>query len=60
MSGAVERDGMTIVPLKLYFNKGTRQGRLAIARQRELPISGNRRKRSWDRSAGGSAPGVTP
>jgi SsrA-binding protein len=54
MSGAVERDGMTIVPLKLYFNdKGRAKVELAIARGKKLHDKREtERKRSWDRERG--------
>ena len=54
MSGAVERDGMTIVPLKLYFNdNGRAKVELAIARGKKLHDKREtERKRSWDRERG--------
>jgi SsrA-binding protein len=54
LSGAVERDGMTIVPLKLYFNdKGRAKVELAIARGKKLHDKREtERKRSWDRERG--------
>jgi SsrA-binding protein len=54
MSGAVEREGMTIVPLKLYFNdKGRAKVELAIARGKKLHDKREtERKRSWDRERG--------
>jgi SsrA-binding protein len=54
MSGAVERDGMTIVPLKLYFNDtGRAKVELAIARGKKLHDKREtERKRSWDRERG--------
>src|SRR3974390_946011 len=51
LAGAVEREGMTIVPLKLYFNdKGRAKVELAIARGKKLHDKREtERKRSWDR-----------
>jgi SsrA-binding protein len=52
--GAVERDGMTLVPLKLYFNeKGRAKIELALARGKKLyDKRDTERKRSWDRERG--------
>jgi len=49
--GAVERDGMTLVPLKLYFNeKGRAKIELALARGKKLyDKRDTEKKRSWDR-----------
>jgi SsrA-binding protein len=49
--GAVEREGMTLVPLKLYFNeKGRAKVELALARGKKLHDKREtERKRSWDR-----------
>ncbi len=54
LAGAVEREGMTIVPLKLYFNdKGRAKIELAIARGKKLHDKREtERKRSWDRERG--------
>ena len=48
---AVEREGMTIVPLKLYFNeKGRAKIELAVARGKKLHDKREtEKKRSWDR-----------
>ena len=48
---AVDREGMTIVPLKLYFNeKGRAKIELAIARGKKLHDKRETdKKRSWDR-----------
>jgi SsrA-binding protein len=48
---AVEREGMTIVPLKLYFNeKGRAKVELAVARGKKLHDKREtEKKRSWDR-----------
>jgi SsrA-binding protein len=52
--GSVQRDGLTIIPLKLYFNeKGRAKLELALARGKTL---GDKRetekKRDWDREKG--------
>jgi SsrA-binding protein len=51
LSGAVDREGMTIVPLKLYFNeKGRAKLEIAVARGKKLHDKRETdRKRSWDR-----------
>ena len=51
---AVEREGMTIVPLKLYFNeKGRAKVELAVARGKKLHDKRETdKKRSWDRERG--------
>jgi SsrA-binding protein len=51
LAGAVEREGMTIVPLKLYFNeKGRAKLEIAVARGKKLHDKREtERKRSWDR-----------
>ena len=52
--GAVEREGMTLVPLKLYFNeKGRAKVEVAIARGKKLyDKRETEKKRSWDRERG--------
>ena len=52
--GAVERDGMTLVPLKLYFNeKGRAKIELALARGKKLHDKREtEKKRSWERERG--------
>ncbi len=52
--GAVERDGMTLVPLKLYFNeKGRAKVELALARGKKLyDKRETEKKRSWERERG--------
>ena len=52
--GAVEREGMTIVPLKLYFNeKGRAKVEIALARGKKLHDKREAlKKRSWDRERG--------
>ena len=54
LSGAVEREGMTIVPLKLYFNeKGRAKVELALARGKKLHDKREtEKKRSWERERG--------
>src|SRR3974390_2875669 len=54
LANAVERDGMTIVPLKLYFNdKGRAKVELAIARGKKLHDKRETEKqRTWDRERG--------
>jgi SsrA-binding protein len=52
--GAVEREGMTLVPLKLYFNeKGRAKIELALARGKKLyDKRETEKKRSWQRERG--------
>jgi SsrA-binding protein len=52
--GAVEREGMTVVPLKLYFNeKGRAKVEIALARGKKLHDKREtEKKRSWDRERG--------
>ena len=54
LMGAVEREGMTLVPLKLYFNeKGRAKIELALARGKKLyDKRETEKKRSWDRERG--------
>jgi len=54
LSGAVEREGMTLVPLKLYFNeKGRAKIELALARGKKLyDKRQTEKKRSWERERG--------
>ncbi|HWL04911.1 MAG TPA: SsrA-binding protein SmpB [Xanthobacteraceae bacterium] len=51
LAAAVEREGMTIVPLRLYFNeRGRAKLELAVARGKKLHDKRQtERKRSWDR-----------
>ena len=51
LKGAVEREGMTLVPLKLYFNeKGRAKIELALARGKKLHDKRQTEKtRTWDR-----------
>src|SRR5689334_21236780 len=51
---AVARDGMTIIPLRLYFNdRGRAKLELAVARGKKLHDKRETdRKRSWDRERG--------
>jgi SsrA-binding protein len=52
--GAVEREGMTLVPLRLYFNeKGRAKVELALARGKKLHDKREtEKKRSWERERG--------
>jgi SsrA-binding protein len=54
LMGAVERDGMTLVPLKLYFNeKGRAKIEIALARGKKLyDKRQTEKKRSWERERG--------
>ncbi len=54
LAGGVEREGMTIVPLKLYFNeKGRAKLELALARGKKLHDKREtEKKRSWQREKG--------
>ena len=54
LAGAVEREGMTLVPLKLYFNdKGRAKIEIALARGKKLHDKREtERKRSWQRERG--------
>jgi SsrA-binding protein len=51
LASGVERDGMTIVPLKMYFNeKGRAKIEVALARGKKLHDKREtEKKRSWDR-----------
>jgi SsrA-binding protein len=52
--GAVEREGMTLVPLKLYFNeKGRAKIEVALGRGKKLyDKRQTEKKRSWERERG--------
>ena len=52
--GAVEREGMTLVPLKLYFNeKGRAKVELALAKGKKLHDKREtEKKRDWSRERG--------
>jgi len=54
LMGAVEREGMALVPLKLYFNeKGRAKLELALARGKKLHDKREtEKKRSWERERG--------
>jgi SsrA-binding protein len=54
LRGAVEREGMTVVPLKLYFNpKGRAKIELAVAKGKKLHDKREtEKKRSWERERG--------
>ena len=52
--GAVEREGMTVVPLKIYFNdKGRAKVEIALAKGKKLHDKREtEKKRSWERERG--------
>jgi SsrA-binding protein len=52
--GAVDREGMTIVPLKIYFNdRGRAKVEIAVARGKKLHDKREtEKKRSWERERG--------
>src|SRR5919106_1547609 len=52
--GAVEREGMTLIPLKLYFNeRGRAKIELALAKGKKLHDKREtEKKRSWERERG--------
>jgi len=54
LAGAVEKEGMTIVPLKLYFNeKGRAKIEIALGKGKKLHDKRESlKKRSWDRERG--------
>jgi len=54
LMGAVEREGMTLVPLKLYFNpQGRAKIEIAVARGKKLHDKREtEKKRSWERERG--------
>ena len=54
LAGGVELDGMTIVPLKMYFNeKGRAKVEVALARGKKLHDKREtEKKRSWEREKG--------
>ena len=54
LSAAVDREGMTIVPLKMYFDaRGRAKIELALARGKKLHDKREtEKKRSWDRERG--------
>ena len=54
LAGAVEREGMTIVPLKIYFNdKGRAKIEIALGKGKKLHDKRETlKKRSWDRERG--------
>jgi SsrA-binding protein len=54
LAGAVEREGMTIIPLRLYFNEKGR-AKIAIALGKGKKLHDKRetlKKRSWERERG--------
>jgi SsrA-binding protein len=54
LAGAVDREGMTVVPLKLYFNeRGRAKVEIALAKGKKLHDKRETlKKRSWDRERG--------
>ena len=54
LSGAIQRQGMTVVPLKLYFNqRGLAKVLLGIAKGKKLHDKREtEKKRDWDRQKG--------
>ena len=54
LMGAVDREGMTLIPLKLYFNeRGRAKIELALARGKKLyDKRDTQKKRSWERERG--------
>jgi SsrA-binding protein len=54
LSVAIEREGMTLVPLKMYFNeRGRAKIEIAVARGKKLHDKRETdKKRSWDRERG--------
>ena len=54
LMGAIQRQGMTVVPLKLYFNaRGIAKVELGLAKGKKLHDKREtERKRSWDRERG--------
>src|SRR5581483_11122492 len=54
LTGAVEREGMTIVPLKLYFNeRGRAKLEIALGKGKKLHDKRDTlKKRSWEREKG--------
>jgi SsrA-binding protein len=54
LAGAVEREGMTIVPLKLYFNeRGRAKIEIALGKGKKLHDKRETlKKRSWERERG--------
>lgn len=54
LMGAVERDGMTLIPLKLYFNeRGRAKLQLALAKGKKLHDKRDtEKKRDWSREKG--------
>jgi SsrA-binding protein len=54
LAGAVDRDGMTVVPLKLYFNeRGLAKLEIALAKGKKLHDKRETlKRRSWERERG--------
>ena len=50
MIGKINREGLTIIPTKLYFRKGKAKVELAIAKGKKLFDKRNvKKKRDWQR-----------
>jgi SsrA-binding protein len=54
LAGAVEREGMTVIPLRLYFNeRGRAKVEIALARGKKLHDKRQAlKKRTWERERG--------
>ena len=54
MAGAIQREGMTVVPLKLYFNaRGIAKVELGMAKGKKLHDKREtEKKRDWERQKG--------
>jgi SsrA-binding protein len=54
LTGAIQRQGMTVVPLKLYFNaRGIAKVLLGLAKGKKLHDKREtEKKRDWDRQKG--------
>ena len=54
LTGAIQRQGMTVVPLKLYFNqRGLAKVLLGLAKGKKLHDKREtEKKRDWDRQKG--------
>jgi SsrA-binding protein len=51
--GAIEREGMTLIPLKMYFNEhGKVKLQLALAKGKKLHAADTEKKRDWAREKG--------
>ncbi len=54
LTGAIQREGMTLVPLRLYFNaRGIAKVQLGLAKGKKLHDKREtEKKRDWDRQKG--------